>query len=134
MKLLSESGCVTSVEEVLRQSATSGVAGLTRRKVRQIMTSQLGLKFKRMKTLATRANSICCLYQRQQFALKLISLMMTGKRVLNIDEASISQTAFIRKGWGSRGKSIRHITKPLGHRLTLTAALDTDGRTYFAVS
>ena len=29
---------------------------------------------------------------------------------------------------------MRNVTKPLGHRLTLTAAFDSDGKSYFAVS
>jgi len=34
---------------------------------------------------------------------------MAGKRVINIDEASLSETSFIRKGWGVRGKTLRPI-------------------------
>jgi hypothetical protein len=68
------------------------------------------------------------------FALELIELMIAGKNILSIDEASFSQAAFYRSGWGFAGENMRHVTKPLGHRLTLTAAFDTDGKSYFAVS
>ena len=60
--------------------------------------------------------------------------MMSGKRILNVDEANLNQGAFIRNGWGVSAKAMRHVTKPLGYRLTLTAGVDTDGRAYFAVS
>ena len=98
------------------------------------MQTNLGLKFKKMKTLAARANSVCCLYQRQQFAITLIKLMMSGKRILNVDEANLNQATFVRKGWGISAAAMRHVTKPLGYRLTLTAGVDTNGRSYFAVS
>ena len=98
------------------------------------MTAELGLKFKRTKTLANRANSVCCLYQRQQFALKLIALMVAGKRIINIDEASLGQSSFLRHGWGYKGHAIRHMPRPLGHRLSIIAGVDTFGKTYFAAS
>ena len=60
--------------------------------------------------------------------------MIAGKNILSIDEASFSQAAFYRSGWGFAGVNMSHVTKPLGHRLTLTAAFDTDGKSYFAVS
>ena len=37
-------------------------------------------------------------------------------------------------GWSFAGKPRKDCAKPFGHRLSLLAALDTDGRTYFAVS
>ena len=98
------------------------------------MGSKLGLKFKRTKTLAVRANSICCLYQRQQFARKLIEQMMAGKRIINIDEASLGQAAFLRRGWAATGDSLRYLPQPLGHRLSVFAGVDTFGKTYFSVS
>jgi hypothetical protein len=60
--------------------------------------------------------------------------MMDGKRIINIDESAIGQGVFIRKGWSFAGSSAGHNVKPFGHRLSLLAALDTDGRIYFAIS
>ena len=91
------------------------------------MTAKLGLKFKRTKTLASRANSFCCLYQRQQFALKLIALMIAGKRIINIDEASLGQSCFVRRVWSVAGGANRHMPRPLGHRLSILAGVDTFG-------
>ena len=92
------------------------------------MTAELGLKFKRTKTLANSANSVCCLYQRQQFALNLIHAMVAGKRIINIDEASLGQSSFLRQAWGFKGEAIRHMTRPLGHRLSIFAGVDTFGK------
>ena len=64
------------------------MAVLSLRRTRQIMARNLGLRFKRTKTLAARANSVCCRYQRQQFALRLLEGMMAGKRILNQNPAN----------------------------------------------
>ena len=98
------------------------------------MRDGLDLKFKRAKPIAARTNTVCCRYQRQQFALRLIAEMSAGKRVINIDEASLSQTNFVRRGWGQKTLDLRPQAKPLGHRLTLIAALDNLGASYFAIT
>lgn len=59
---------------------------------------------------------------------------MAGKRIINIDEASLSQTNFVRQGWGLKTLDLRPTAKPLGHRLTLIAAVDTLGASYFTVT
>ena len=60
------------------------------------MKNELGLSFKRTKQIANRTNVISCRYQRQQFAIRLIDELISGKRVINIDEASLSRANFIR--------------------------------------
>ena len=60
--------------------------------------------------------------------------MISGKRIINIDEASLGQSSFLRRGWGFTGHAIRHMPRPLGHRLSIFAAVDTAGKTYFAAS
>ena len=60
--------------------------------------------------------------------------MLAGKRIINVDEANLAQAAFVRRGWGSTGGSLRQLPKPLGHRLTAIVGVDTCGRTYFTLS
>ena len=64
VELTKLNGRVSSVEEVFQQARRIGDVELTLKRVRKIMTGELGLKFKRMKTVAMRANSVSCLYQR----------------------------------------------------------------------
>ena len=61
-------------------------------------------------------------------------LMMAGKRILNLDEASLGQSNFLRSGWGMSNNTLRYITKPLGQRLSIFIDVDTFGKGYFAVS
>lgn len=97
------------------------------------MRKELQCIYKTCEPIEGRTNIVSCRYQRQQFALRLIDEMMAGKRIINIDEASLTRTDFLRKGWGINGKALRPIKHPLGHRLTLIAAVDNFGQSFFAV-
>ena len=54
--------------------------------IRSVMKKDLGMKFKRIKSISNQGNSPRNLVLRQQFALKLIQLMTAGKTIINIDE------------------------------------------------
>ena len=112
----------------------SAVSGLTKKRVSRIMATELGLRFKRAKVVNERANLLNSRVQRQRFAVKLIRMMSSGKRVINIDESALNQGQFIRNTWAPRGLKNAHSSKPFGHRLSLIAAMDTHGQVYFAVT
>ena len=102
--------------------------------MRGVMKSVLRLRYKRSKVLNHRANLPTCLVQRQQYALKLIEIMLSGKRVINIDESTMGQAVFARKSWQRQGVRNANVVKPFSHRLSLIAAVDTYGQVYFAIS
>lgn len=60
--------------------------------------------------------------------------MLDGKRIINIDESTMGQGAYVRQSWFFKGSKNTHQIKPFGHRLSLIAAIDTHGSTYFAIS
>lgn len=60
--------------------------------------------------------------------------MHAGKRVVNIDESAMNQGRFVRQSWAFAGLKNTRTAKPFGHRLSLIAAMDTQGQVYFAVS
>ena len=102
--------------------------------MRRCLTDKLGLRFKAIKTVNPRTNCGRAMIQRQQFAFYLLNEMLAGKRVINVDEFAVGWGVFVRKGWSIAGAPAKHSANPFGHRLSLLAAVDTDGRTYFAVS
>ena len=61
------------------------------------LRKQLGLGYKKVSSIPVQANSERCLVLRQQYALKMIELLSTGKEILNIDESWINQTEFHRR-------------------------------------
>lgn len=133
-RLLERDGVISSAVQVLNAAQAGHSRKLGLKKVRSVMRDELGLKFKKSRPILARTNCISSRYQRQQSALHLIDALMAGKRVLNIDEASLSETSFIRKGWGERGKTLRPIKRPLGQSLSLIVAVDNFGASYFAAA
>ena len=61
-------------------------------------------------------------------------MMLDGKRIINIDESTMGQGAYIKQSWFFKGSKNTHQVKPFGHRLSLITAIDTHGSTYFAIS
>ena len=53
------------------------------------MRRELGLKYKRVRVVAPRANMLQPRVQRQRFALTLIEEMHAGKRIINVDESTM---------------------------------------------
>ena len=72
------------------------------------------------------------LVQWQQFAK---ALLLTNKtRIVNIDETWFNETSFLRQCWVRRdgmSNATLHFVSP---RLSMIAALDTEGRTWFTLS
>ena len=86
------------------------------------------------KKIPVQCNSERCLVLRQQYALKMLGLMAKGKRIVNVDESWINEANYPRRLW-CPGKSTATVTmKTVTPRLSLIAALDTDGRAWFSLT
>ena len=59
-------------------------------KLRAIMRRELGLRFKKIKPLVPQTNRLRCLLCRQQYAMTMLEVLASGKRVLNVDESWLS--------------------------------------------
>ena len=70
---------------------------------------------------------------RQQYALRMIELLKNGKRIINIDESWVNQTKYQRRIWAPARSPASATAKVISPRLSLIAALDTDGRVAFAL-
>ena len=60
--------------------------------------------------------------------------MERGKRVINIDETWLNETSFVRKVWAKKGGQGNLRLNAVSPRLSLIAALDTDGKVWFCLS
>jgi len=64
----------------------------------------------------------------------MLHLLEQRRRVINVDESWLNETTFQRKLWCPKAEApstARHAVAP---RLSLIAALDTDGRVYFSLT
>ena len=102
--------------------------------IRNIMRSEFKLSYKRAKKLHPSVNSDKNIVLRQQYALVMLRLLSQGKRIINLDESWLNETSFIRKTWAERngdGNASLHTVSP---RVSMIAALDTNGNTWFTLS
>ena len=61
------------------------------------------------------------------YAKKMLSLLEAGKRIINIDETWLPHFDYRSKKWRQRGEQNTVSYKPLSHRVSMIAALDTEG-------
>ena len=71
---------------------------------------------------------------RQQYALKMLPLLESGRRIINVDESWLNQTRFIRKIWVPTDTAATISDKQVQPRISLLAALDTNGGIWFALT
>jgi len=64
----------------------------------------------------------------------MLELLKEGKRILNIDESWFNETNFTRQMWCPANSSASVPLAPVIHRLSLIAALDTEGRIYYSLT
>ena len=125
---------ISSVQVVQKAVRDFSNLDVSHRLVRQVLRNECQLSFIKAKKVQPRANSDRCRVLRQQYALKMLEVLSQGKRVINVDETWLNETSFIRRTWapkdGSGNVSLRSMTP----RLSMIAALDTDGRVWFALN
>ena len=78
-------------------------------------------------------NSERNLVLRQQFALKLIHLLTSGKRLINFDQIWLGFSDFRTMKWQPYLSTNSLPKLSMQPRITMFAALDTDGEVYFSL-
>ena len=71
---------------------------------------------------------------RQRYALKMLDLLQQQKHVINVDESWVNESSFLRKIWCPSQSSASTNLSTITPRLSLIAALDLEGRTYFSLT
>ena len=64
----------------------------------------------------------------------MIPLLKEGTRILNIDESQLADSNFTRKMWCSPKSTASVPVVPIIPRLSLIAAVDSEGRLYFSLT
>ena len=101
--------------------------------VGHVMREGFGLEFREAGLVATRVGCVSCLCWRKFLAKFLPKKLMIGKRVIDIDEANFMEASFVRKAWGHRNQPLRPLKMPLGQSMSLIAAVDNYGASFFVL-
>ena len=102
--------------------------------VKRVLKDDLGFSYRRAKLVAVQSNSVRCRVMRQQYALKMLELLAGKRRILNVDESWLNEISFQRKVWCSMARPSTVTREGVSPRLSLIAALDTEGRVWFSLS
>ena len=99
------------------------------------------LGYRKAKTQPIICNSERCLVQRQQFAIRMIPLLESdcfksapSHYVINVDESWLNNSRFVRRAWTPADAPATFTDKQIVPRISLLAALDTEGSCWFALT
>ena len=92
------------------------------------------MRYRVLKRVEFQGNSERCLVMRMKYAQKMLEVLAEGKRVINIDETWLPHLDFRNKKWRQRGEQNTVSYKPLGHRVNMIAAIDTEGQLYLSLT
>ena len=92
------------------------------------------MSFKRLKKVAYQGNSQRSIVTRLLYAKAMLKLLEEGKRIINIDETWLTQMYYRSRSWRERGQANTISAKSISHRISMIAAVDTDGRLYLSIT
>ena len=70
---------------------------------------------------------------RQQFSLKMLDLLVNGKRILAVDESWFGETNYQRTAWQSNASKESQRNNVFQPRITMVAAIDNFGEAYLSI-
>ena len=125
---------ILKAEQIQKKVINKRDIKVSLKEVRQVLREALNLSWRTAKPIPIQCNSERCLVLRQQYAIKMLPLLRSGKVILNIDESWINTTSFIRKVWCPVDAPSTVTQRAVTPRLSLIAALDIEGRVYFSLT
>ena len=90
--------------------------------------------FRIAKTVPIQSNLERSLVLRQQYSLKILPMLESGRRIINVDESWLNNTRHLRKTWVPSDAPSTFREKQVVPRVSLILALDTDGRIWFSLT
>ena len=72
---------------------------LSKTHIKQTIKASRAMKFTKIKKIPQHANSLRNQFMRQQFAVKMLDMLVKGKRILAVDETWFGETNYSRQSW-----------------------------------
>ena len=92
------------------------------------------MRYRKVKRVHFQGNSERCIVLRQQYGKYMMDLLASGRRILNIDETWLNQTDFRHMKWRARNDTNSIPQRGMSPRISVIAAIDTEGKVYFALT
>ena len=119
------------VVAAVRQNTNTEVK---RKYVATVMKQCCDMTYRKVKFVPCQTNSDRNLVMRHLCARKLLTLLKSGTRILNIDQSWLNEAEFRRRKWCPRSESNSVKQWAVRPRVSLFVAIDTEGRIYFSIS
>ena len=125
---------IDSAHSVVKMLSIDHNISVDVRLVREVMTSDMQMSFRKVVDISPFENSVKNLVLRQLAAMKIIDFAVTKTRVINIDETWLGMEDFRAMKWQaprSKNSCVRKLWSP---RISLLLAMDNFGESYVALS
>ena len=94
----------------------------------------MGLRYRRIKFVAYAGNNSRSLVLRCLYAQELLKQFELGKKIFVIDESWLNYSQYSRRKWRKRNQTNSHSERKITPRISLLAAIDTDGNQFACLS
>ena len=125
---------VWSTKQVCAEVERSGGLKVSPQLAARVLRQHFGFSYQRLVGTAFLSNSDRSLVLRLRFARMMLPMLASGKRIINVDESSIPFLDFHRRCWAKRGVKNTMSVKDLTQKVNMIAAIDTEGRSYVALT
>ena len=102
--------------------------------VRDVLTKDLGMSYRKVKPLSLQANSEKNIILRQRWALAFLGLLQTKQHLINIDETWLGMSDFRRMKWQAPDSTNSVACLSLVPRISMILALDNYGQVYLTLT
>ena len=101
--------------------------------IQKVMKEDLGMTYRKVLPIPIHGNSSKNLVLRQQFAKRMIQLLLEGKTIINFDESWIAMTDFRRRKWQAPNTNNSVAVLQTADRISMITALDSQGSVYLSL-
>ncbi|TFH49609.1 MAG: hypothetical protein E4G89_04575 [Methanothrix sp.] len=106
----------------------------TEAEVASVMKQELGMRYRKIKTVSLHSNSERNLVLRQRWALEFLAQARKKKVFINIDETWLGMSDFRRMKWQCPGTTNSVAKLEISPRITMILGLDTLGNVYVTLA
>lgn len=100
----------------------------------KVMKDQFGMRYRKVKPVPYRGNNPQSMILRQKFAQKMLELLDGADTIVNVDESWLNQTDFRNRKWRVRGATNSVKRMQLSARISVIAALSTNGDLFLSLT
>ena len=101
--------------------------------IKGVMVNDLCMSYRKITSIAIFGNSTRNLVCRQRFALKMIEVLTSGKRILNLDQTWLGMMDFRRMKWRVKGSTNSVPQLMMLPRISMFLVLSTEGQVYLSL-